>query len=94
MRRRGSYRREIMFQTFTENHSHFWCVSRLAYYMIRILTVHVDLITSFRREFCRKRSAHLCVYCFGIIVGAVRTFRRCAACLKEQKSNTINNINS
>jgi len=39
---------------------------------------------SFRREFCRKRSARLCVYCFGIIVGAVRTFRR-GACLKRNK---------
>lgn len=44
--------------------------------------------TSFRREFCRKHSARLCIYCFGIIVGAVRTFRRRAACLKTESQTS------
>lgn len=63
-------------------------------YIYIIYNSHIDRArrfnTSFRREFCRKRSARLRVYCFGIIVGAVRTFRRRAACLKNRKSNTIN----
>lgn len=52
MRRRASYHREIMSQTFTESHSQFWRVPRLAYYiLIRILTVHVDLILVLEESF-------------------------------------------